>query len=151
MVGDPDSTLLLSVVSWTKRIRKYNLRTLWKPEGQFQIRTSSKPISPENNQPCNAWSSVSAALSPRRSRLSLHLMAFKWMKYCLLGTVSSRLHFISRDVKIFIVWHRKTFSMTCGLVLRIRLWSTNCRISLMLSPYTLSTGNKKRRRDDTNF
>lgn len=89
------------------------LKTLWEPESWFQIRTSSKLISPENNQPCNAWSSVSTAPSPRRSRLSVHLMAFKWMKYCLLGTVSTRLHFISQDVKFSL--SGKEFNMTCGL------------------------------------
>lgn len=45
---------------WEPRLWKAD----WEPESGVQIRPSSKPISPENNQPCNAWSSVSAAPLP---------------------------------------------------------------------------------------
>lgn len=58
----------------------------------FEIRIGSRPIFLENNQPCNARPGHSG------SWLSVHLMAFKWMKPCRLDTLSTRLHFISQDV-----------------------------------------------------
>lgn len=77
--GHHEYTLLLSVVLWTEQVGIIILKTHREPQCWFQMWTSSKPRSPENNQPCNACSSVSAA-SPRKKRLFVHLMAFKCIK-----------------------------------------------------------------------
>lgn len=78
-VGHHECTLLLSVVLWTEEVRNHHFKSTQRATKMW---TGSKPISPENNQPCNACSPVSAA-SPRRRRLLVHLSAGKYSPgYC---------------------------------------------------------------------